>query len=188
MKKNIVVSDLFHTEDMIYLKNEKRWKCTYTGFYKMGQKTLENQTFQIHVHFSEKGEVESAEKENQLFFNEIFAGIKRVETYKNHLKYCKEVIKEIENTKNNTNLTFNDFYYNFKEKEGRFCFEKSLLRYNFSFTPSEGINELYIQYRGLKWNIPRVRVKGHPCEIFGQFWADILNNMIKKELKLRFFF
>jgi len=67
MKKNIVVSDLFHTEDMIYLKNEKRWKCTYTGFYKMGQKTLENQTFQIHVHFSEKGAVYSS-----YFFNILY--------------------------------------------------------------------------------------------------------------------
>lgn len=188
MEKEIVVSHVYFVGDFKYIPIENQWKCSYKVYYQKEQNFLQKETCIIHVYFSEKGKVESAKSVRKKYLDEIFIQMKSTVEFEQHFQKCKKVIEEIQKIKNSTPDHFSKFSFLFNEKRGTFSFENSHFDLSFTFKPTKGIDEISIYYEKTHRFIPRVSLQEKSTILFGENLTNVLNELLKKQLKLRYYF
>jgi len=188
MKQEIIFSDVFYNGYLVYVPDENRWECTNEAFYKKNRNSVESEGVWFTVRFSKKGEIESVESKDKKFSHHFFDEIYSLDSFKTYFEKCKELILDVRDLQLFTPNEFGNFYYDYNEKYGWFRFEESLAKYEFDFVPSKGMEKVFITYGETDLDNPQVKVYENPVKIFGEKQAQALNDMIKRQLKLRYFF
>jgi len=188
MKKEIIVSKAYYVGDFTYIPVENQWKCSYKVYYGKEQNFLQKETCIIDVYFSEEGKVETAKSVRKKYLDEIFIQMKNTVEFEQHFQKCKKVIEEIQKIKDSTPDHFSKFSFLFDEKRGSFSFENSKFELSFTFKPTKGIDEIIIYFEKTHRFIPRVSLREKSTILFGENLTNVLNELLKKRLKLRYYF
>jgi hypothetical protein len=188
MKKEIIVSNTIHPNFLTYIPSENCWKCTYKAFYNKPPNISENWSREINVYFLKNEKVVINEEKSGTDEIEIFHQMKALDSYKDHFENCWDVIEDVRIVRHFTPNEFDNFYYNFNEKYGRFEFEELLVDYLFLFEPRKGMSRISVSYSGFNGYSEKVRLSQPPNILFGDQATNMLNEMIKKKLKLRYLF
>jgi len=188
MKKEIVVSDAFIADNLTYFSSETCWKCSYKVFYEITKPSVKHRYDMITVLFSEEGALLSVENENQLFLEDIFNQMLSSNRFKKHFEDGKKVIKNIQELRETIPTEFQFFHYNFHEKFGVFRLNESFLEFKFTLEPGKGMKKVSIFYENPSHEFHEVTINQDSHSLLGGKTTNAINEMIKKELKLRFFF
>jgi len=188
MKQEIIVSDTCASQFLTYIPSENRWKCTYRVYYEKARNLLESWSREIDVYFLKNEKVALNEENSTADEIEMFEQMKAIDSYKDHFENCWDVIEDIQNLRYSTPKEFEEFNYDFKDNYGAFQFEELLVKYVFLLEPGKGIKEIYGSYTGFNGYSEKVSLNQPPNVLFGEHVTNMLNEMIKKKLKLRYFF
>lgn len=179
-KRKISLSRPFYPSYLEYRYTENPWKCSFDFFYKIN----ENEIYAIaDIYFSEKGIAQIGFCSNKELSETLFELMKKDVDFQFYFEKCKKVIESIQHIVQGEPDCFRDFDYDFETKVGTFKFEIPSIRYIFTLTLGEGIgmNKIQIVYED-------VQIIEFADSIFGEKGTNVINELIKKKLRLKYFF
>jgi len=188
MKQKIIFSDELYAENLVYMSDKDRWKCKIKAYYKKDHYYAESESIWFTIFFSKKGEIDFSESKDNLFLQIFLDEIRFLYSFRTYFERCKEAIIDIRELQLFVPNEFAYFHYNFDEKIGRFRFKDSLVSYEFGLVPKEGIEEIQIVHGEHRAHTPRVIVLEKAKKILDEEQLNMLNDMIKEKLKLRYLF
>ena len=181
------ISNSYFIGNLTYSPDKDCWNCLYKVKI-LNSNYEEMKDIDVLVHFSGKGDVQYATGKNQHEIDEVFEEMKDTLGFQKNFELCKELIEEIRDMRKYPFPDFYEFEYDYENKVGKFRFEESLEGIHFTLNPGEGIYKIYIFYHQFAVNTEKAKVIEDPRVLFGEKQAEALNEMIKKKLKVRFFF
>jgi len=188
MKKEMIFSDVFYAHALTYDSNKDNWNCKMVIYYKEDRNSAESESLLLTIDFSKKGEIEYEKNDEKECLTDILNEIRCLDPFRTYFKECKEVILDIRDIRLFTPNEIGEFHYDYNQKIGWFRFEDSLVQYKFSFVPNKGIEKVLIIHGEHNLDSAQVKVVEKATKLFGEKQTNIINDMIKKEIKLRYFF
>jgi len=183
--KDIQLSSELMTNEIRFLEKEKLWKSKFFIDYRLKEKYLEDT---VTVFYSSDGIVERMENENEDIKESSLFLMNTNEEMKAYINQCLKLFDAINTIKKNCPSGFTSFEYDFDEKYGSFQFDDNLLCIEFILKPGIGIDQLFLLYGEKEEPLYRPVLTAHSLNIFGGELTVKINEWIKKELKLRYFF
>jgi len=183
--KDIQLSREFMTNGIIFFQEENLWKSQFFIDYMLNEECKEDT---VTVYYSPDGAVEKMENEDEYIKESSFFLMNTDEGIKAYINQCIKLFNLIKDIKKNHPSGFVSFEYDCDEKCGSFRFNDNLLCIEFILKPGIGVNKLFLLYGTKGEPLYRSILIEHPLNVFGKELTSKIDEWIKKELKLRYFF